>query len=250
MLGHHVVLVHGAYHQPWHFNILAEKLRAAGYAVSVPHLPSSTTSKPAGNVFLQDVEKIKITIESAAANSDSVIPLFHSYGGAPGGEAVARLSSQARKKIRRLIFLASFVLTEGQSVRPAHVRRPNFTTLNETTGIASAIDPIGAFYHDLEPALAAEASKHLLGHVEDVFYAKVETMGWKGLPCTYITCLDDRAMPPLRYKKIFEELVAREGVQGDWESVDLEGGHSPYLSKPDVCVELIRRASGSGGAKL
>jgi dienelactone hydrolase len=56
-----VVLVHGAWHSPAHFENVTSKLRAEGYAVEVPALPS-VAEVAAEDVLAKDVATIKRAI--------------------------------------------------------------------------------------------------------------------------------------------------------------------------------------------
>ena len=63
-----------------------------------------------------DVDAIKDAIEAAAKTADAIVLLFHSYGGIPGSEAVAEVSEEAKKKIIHLVYLAAFLIDQGQAL--------------------------------------------------------------------------------------------------------------------------------------
>lgn len=70
----HVVLVHGAAHQSWHYHLLAQKLEEAGYAVSTPQNPSASPDPTGPDCTLAgDTAAIKAALENAAAASDHVL---------------------------------------------------------------------------------------------------------------------------------------------------------------------------------
>ena len=89
----HVILVHGAYHQPWHLHLLTKILEDAGYKVTVPHLPC-TSEHPPPEGLRADVEVIKDALERVAAESDGIVALCHSYGGVVLSEAVAEVGKE------------------------------------------------------------------------------------------------------------------------------------------------------------
>lgn len=242
----HVVLVHGAYHQPWHFDILRQKLEGIGYTVSVPHLPSSSNEPPPiGTAFVKDVGAVQLAIESADLSADHILVLCHSYGSVPTSQALSQLSDEVRAKIVHVIFLASFVVPQGCSLTSMGIAESkSWARLNECGVTTSVIDPPATFYHDVEPALAKEAAGHLLHHAVECLGATITAEGWKGLKCTHVACRQDRALPAVDAEKNVKILVAERGVERDWEFVWLEGSHSPYLSQPDRCVELIRNGFG------
>ena len=112
----HIVLVHGAYHQPSHWNLLVELLQSAGHPTSAPKLPSSSTSPVAG-VFDADVASVKQAIVDAIAQGAiSIVPVFHSYGGIPGFEALASLTPEEKLTINRVVCVSAFVISKGNSL--------------------------------------------------------------------------------------------------------------------------------------
>lgn len=117
--GQQIVLIHGAFHTPYHLQTLAALLRAPPYdfTVRVPQLPSSSP-RPPSQSFDADVATIKATIEEAAleGHSCNVVPVFHSYASAPGFDAIASLRPETRKQIKRVVLIAAFVLRKGTSL--------------------------------------------------------------------------------------------------------------------------------------
>jgi alpha-beta hydrolase superfamily lysophospholipase len=111
-----IILVHGAYHQPSHWDLLVELLQSAGYSTFAPKLPSSGAS-PLPGVFDADVSSVKqAVLDATAKGATSVIPVFHSYGGIPGFEALASLTPEQKLAISRVICISAFVLPKGDSV--------------------------------------------------------------------------------------------------------------------------------------
>lgn len=104
----HIVLVHGAYHQPWHLQLLTKRLEDDGHPVTVPLLPCAGEHPPEGGLDA-DVEVVKNALEVAARDAHGIVALCHSYGGVVLSEAVAEVTEEAQKKIKRLIFLAAFL---------------------------------------------------------------------------------------------------------------------------------------------
>ena len=112
----HIVLVHGAYHQPQHWNALVKVLNAAGHTTSTPRLPSVSHTPPT-DVLNADVTAIREAVTKAVAEgASSVVPVFHSYAGIPGFEALATLTSAEKAKIPRVVCIAAFVIPKENSV--------------------------------------------------------------------------------------------------------------------------------------
>lgn len=96
-----LVLVHGAWHGPWVWELLREQL--SGVAVRTVAL-SSSGSDPAK---LGDLYEDAAIVRSVVADVDGpVVVCAHSYGGAPVTEALVDIG-----QVRRLVYLCAFQLT-------------------------------------------------------------------------------------------------------------------------------------------
>lgn len=115
----HFVLIHGAWHRAWHLQLLATRLKDAGFGVSTVDLPSVNPNIDEvlrEGALRADVEAAKVVLEQAAAESDTIIPVCHSYGGVVGGEAAAELSENAKNKVQRIVYLCAIVVQQGNSL--------------------------------------------------------------------------------------------------------------------------------------
>ena len=113
---HHFILVHGAYHQPAHWSPLTTLLQASGHRTSTPRLPS-VSATPIPNCLAADISAVKQSVVDAIANgAESVVPIFHSYGGIPGFEALATLTDEEKSKIPRVICISAFIVPKGESL--------------------------------------------------------------------------------------------------------------------------------------
>lgn len=70
-----------------------------------------------------------------------------------------------------------------------------------------------------------------------------EYTGWKdyGIPCTYITCRNDIAVPVEQCEKYIARL-RDAGV--DVTTEELDCGHSPFWIKPEELAEVLLRVVG------
>lgn len=77
-----VLIVHGAFHVPQHFDHLASLLRRAGYQVDVPALPSVGVEQDPGNALELDAGFLFDRLEELVGGKGrDVVVLMHSYGG-------------------------------------------------------------------------------------------------------------------------------------------------------------------------
>lgn len=255
-----IVLVHGAYHQPWHLQILANRLRDAGYTVSVPQLPCASEDPPDSGLEA-DVAVVKAALEHAAKTSDGIVALCHSYGGVVLSEAVAEVSEEAQSKVVRLIYLAAFVPpTPGFTVRqggeafPWEVSAPTVGPPNDIYRLISyslllieqdklsiVHDTINMFYHDVEPSLAAEAASKVLPHANKCFSTPTKHAGWKPFRCAFVITTEDHVAPAAMVRWMLGEMFKDTEVKARWDVHELASSHSPFLSMPEKCVEIVEK---------
>lgn len=112
----HFVLVHGAYHQPQHWDPLVKVLQSAGYTTSTAKLPSVSATPPP-EVLKADVAAVKqAVVEAVAQGATSVVPVLHSYAGIPGFDALATLTAEEKAKIPVVICISAFIIPKENSL--------------------------------------------------------------------------------------------------------------------------------------
>ncbi|KJX96893.1 alpha/beta-Hydrolase like protein [Zymoseptoria brevis] len=233
----HIILIHGAFHRAWHFHLLEDRLEKAGYKVSALDLPSTGEDIPRSGALGLDAEYIGGFMEEAAIDSASILPVFHSYGGVAGSEAVAQLSSAAATKIIRLVFLASFVVLPGSCVEELMgIKLP--VGAGSSSHILTPFQPLTKFYNDLDSDLAQQAVEHLRPQARSAMTDPVQFAAWTIFPRTLIKCRDDKTISWQMFSKMSEQ------DRAGWEILKMDGGHSPFLSRPDEVSVVLRRFAG------
>ena len=148
----HFILVHGAYHQPQHWSPLIILLHQSGHRTSTPRLPS-VSATPIPDCLAADISAIKTTIVDAIANgSESVVPVFHSYGGIPGFEALATLTDEQKSRIPRVICISAFIVPKGDSL--VSVQKPdsrNYVEIDVSLFFVATRKENSLLYHVFNP---------------------------------------------------------------------------------------------------
>ncbi|MDX8142123.1 alpha/beta hydrolase [Lentzea sp. BCCO 10_0061] len=210
-----ILLVHGAWHGSWCWELVIEELRRLGRTAHTVDLPSS--GSPAG--LHEDAEAIRHAI---AEIDRPVAVVGHSYGGFPVTEATAGSAF-----VTRLVYLAAWMLEAGTSISEA-AGMPPF----ETELIAPPADALAEFYGDVDPEMAERAVAMLRPQSARVATDRLRAAGWLTIPSTYLVCDNDKTMPPA----VQEELAARASVVHH-----LPTSHSPFLSMPGPLAELLHQ---------
>jgi pimeloyl-ACP methyl ester carboxylesterase len=171
-----------------------------------------------------------------------VLLVGHSYGG-----AVVSVAGASTPNAVGLVFLAAFVLDEGESfgeifaefgdtplvgaVRPSRYPLPDGGTAVELT-IAPELYR-DAFAADL-PSEITEVAAVSQRPFAAIFQDRAEAAAWKTLPSWAVVATADRAIPPDAER----HMARRAGA----ETIEVDASHSIALSQPKSVAELIRTA--------
>ena len=219
-----VVLVHGLYEVPEHFEPVTERLRADGVEVAVPELHRGSLA--ADTAAVQEV---------VDAMETPPIVVGHSYG----GSVITGLTG-----VGHMVYLAAFVPEVGESaaglsadvdlIGPAMVKRPDGMT---------DLDPVLArtvLLNDCTPEQADWAVGLLRPQARGCGRGVPERQAWKDTPSTYVVCTEDRTVDP----GLQRAMAKRCGSTRVWPT-----GHAPFVSRPELLTGLIgelRTPAGSG----
>lgn len=227
-----IALVHGSYHGAWCWELLRPELERLGHRVITVDLAISDPSLGAA-----DYAK---TVSDALGPRTKPLLVGHSMAG-----LVIPLVA-ARRQVRRLVFLASFLPSPGMSANDQRKAeaidgrvRPVFeewTDLGDDVWMIGPNTATELFYHDTPAAVARWATKRLRPQSYRVLQEVSPLTAWPDVERSSIVCREDRAINPE-----WVRTAARERLGVD--AIELAGGHSPFLSRPS---ELARVLDGLG----
>ncbi|KAM0274932.1 hypothetical protein ACHAQH_007741 [Verticillium albo-atrum] len=232
-----ILLVHGAWNQPVHYNLLTTALKESGYRVITPaNVTAGSEETIIGKTPLDDVKVIQASIKPLLGAGDEIITVCHSYGGVPGtatveGNTVEERAARGLKGgIKAVIYVAAFALPQrGLSLLDAvgGTFPDHFDVHKHYVGagedLAAAI-LAGASTDEPRPVLLKQSRASFETQAQFVA-ADVK------VPKIYVLCENDGAVPP-------EAQLAMAQAAGA-EVVRLTSGHSPYLN-PRTVRELVQ----------
>ncbi|KAL9595758.1 MAG: hypothetical protein Q9219_006256 [cf. Caloplaca sp. 3 TL-2023] len=243
-----VILVHGAWHVPQHYQSFITELEKAGFQVSCPLLPTCDERKRLTAGMYEDAAVIRDIVQSWVDNSREVIMLLHSYGGAPGTEAVKGMSLKERESrglaggVIRLIYMCAFMLQKGQSVGAAHLPRPVPDPIgrDDATGLTSIIEPrVPLLYEDVEPHNARQMENLLVPQSGRAMTDTITYPAWQHVPTTFVKTRCDKILFPSWQD---QQIKAVQDAGFSVEVTELESSHSPFLSMPDKMLAVVQGA--------
>lgn len=219
-----VVLVHGGFVDGSGWEGVYQTLKRSGHKVSVVQNPTTSLA--------DDVAATKRVI---AEQSDPVILVGHSYGGAVITEA------GNDPKVSKLVYIAAFAPDRGESVNtliadpapgapvpPILPPQDGYLSLDKAKFASS-------FAADVNAEDAAFMADSQVPWGVDALGGEITDPAWRKKPSWYMVTTEDRMIPPAAQRQMCE----RAGAQ----SVEVEGSHAIYVSHPDAVAALIERAA-------
>ncbi len=222
-------LVHGAWHGAWCWERLVPELETRGHRAVAVDLPAED---PAAGL----TRYAELTAEALEGEADLVL-VGHSLCG-----SVIPLAARLRP-VAHLVFLCALLPEPGKSVTDRYTHEAVFPagfrgqTETREDGASFWPDPDAAtrfFFHDCTPEDAAWAAAKLRPQSAAPRVEPWPTDPIPDVPRTSIVCRNDRCIERAWSRSISRELL---GV----EPVELDGGHSPFLSRPGELADVLVR---------
>jgi pimeloyl-ACP methyl ester carboxylesterase len=227
------VLIHGAWHGSWCWDKVVPLLEKEGHNVITPDLPGHGNDKsPIPEISLQAYANR--VCEVVDAQSEAVILVGHSMGGI----VITQAAEYRPEKIKKLVFLAAFLLKSGEFL--LQYAEPDTDSLVLPNLIMAGDESYSTWKEDaLKEALYGDCSEDDVTRAKSLLVpqasAPLETPvnttphNFGRLPRVYITCNRDRAISPSIQEKMYNNLPC-ENV------INMDTSHSPFLSAPEELV--------------
>jgi pimeloyl-ACP methyl ester carboxylesterase len=226
-----IVLVHGGFADASFWTPVIQELQARGLPVLAPPNPLRGLAGDAEYIasFVNQIE-------------GPVLLVGHSYGG-----AVISVAGAAADNAVGLVYVAAFILDEGESFGEVFagfpdtpllgaVRPGNYPLPDGGTAVELSIAPElyrSAFAADL-PAEVTEVLAVMQRPFAAIFDDRAQAAAWKTLPSWAVVATADNAIHPDAER----HMARRAGA----DTIEVDASHSIALSQPKAVVELIQTA--------
>ena len=238
-----VVLIHGAGHGAWCWERVARGLEAVGIGAVAVDLPGHGADDGDLTDLRGDATRVEEILDTVAG---PVVLVGHSYGGAVITEAGAHPS------VVHLVYIAAMALDENESSGGAAAAGAQFPDPQKSglptlrSGFQVAADQRSVtirhdvarsvFYSDCTDEDAAWAVAQLGPQDLSALAQSPAVVAWRHKPSTYVVCSNDRTVHPDLQRSFASRCTA---------SVEWPTGHSPFLSQPDLVIDLLVGLLGS-----
>jgi pimeloyl-ACP methyl ester carboxylesterase len=235
--GYNFILVHGAWHGAWAWFELEYLLLKEGNTVTCIDLPGhgSDTISP-GKVTLADYQNAIVHILDKSDKPSILV------GHSMGGIAISMAAELRPAKISKLVYLAAFLLQDGQSMIQIAMTDTASMVLStikiDTVHMVIDIDRTyiqDMFYNSASKKYTILSEKLLRPEpllplitpltLSDNFYS---------VRRFYITTTNDRAITPSMQQQMYTALPCEK-------IYTLHTGHSPFISAPESLKNILQR---------
>jgi pimeloyl-ACP methyl ester carboxylesterase len=226
--GMDIALVHGSYHGAWCWDFLRPELERLGHRVVTMDLPITDPGLGAADYAR--------AVDDALDPASEPVLVGHSMAG-----LIIPLVA-ARRPVRKLVFLAAFLPSPGRSANEQRAAEPidgrvapktaEWTDVGNDVWMVGPNTATELFFHDAPAAVSRWATKRLRPQSYRVMNETTPLASWPDVESRSIVCRDDRALNPEWVRAASRE---RLGV----EAVELAGGHSPFMTRPNELAQVL-----------
>ena len=206
-------LIHGGGGSSWDWHLVAPALREHGHDAIAVDLPCEDAS--AGWPKYSD------TVVQAIGDHSDLVVVGHSLGGFTAPLVTAHVPVQL------VVLVAGMIPASGELFADWWKN-----AAYEESGYEDV------FYHDVPPALAAEARRRERGEDSKALQEPWPLEAWPDTPTRYLLCRDDRMFPAPWARQ-----HARERLRIDADEMD--GGHYITLSRPRELAQRLAAYANS-----
>jgi pimeloyl-ACP methyl ester carboxylesterase len=207
-----VLLIHGAGHGAWAWDLVLPELAALGVSARAMDLPGRGMACTLADQVAAVVAEMR----------GPTVLVAHSAGG------FVATAAALDARVRGVIYVCAYVPEVGKSLaemRRGWPERPldGHFIVDHTRGVFGFEGARELFFHDCED-MSARLCEEAIAPAETALDVLPD------VPCGYIRCLEDRAIPVG-----FQEHMA----QGIARQTALPCGHSPFLAQPVALAREI-----------
>jgi pimeloyl-ACP methyl ester carboxylesterase len=233
-----LILVHGSWHNGRSWSAVQEQLAAVGVRSTAPTLPGHAAGDDRLTVSHDDYVTGVIAELDAAIRP--VVLVGHSFG----GSVISRVAELRSGDCHGLVYYSGFVPLDGERV--ADSLPAQFIEFLEQAAASSADRAIELPDQVLRESFANTADENTLARIRALLVPEPHAPVFETLalprfptlqiPAVYITCRDDRTMPPGTFHPGQSSRLRRP------ELIEIDGDHEALVTAPERVADALLEA--------
>jgi pimeloyl-ACP methyl ester carboxylesterase len=219
------VLIHGAWHGAWCWQLLTPLLEARGHQVIAPTLAGmgERASELSADITLDThIDEVVALLDRQRVQN--AVLVGHSYAGV----VISGVADRVPHRLRRLVFLDAVIVDNGQSL--------GGPTL---VGGKAALPPMPASAFGVTDAVErAWVESNLTPHPANTFSTPLRLTNplGNGLRCIYVACTRPAMSSVGRYLQFARSRLG-------WQIEELATGHDAMVTAPSPLADLLMRVA-------
>ena len=240
-----IVLIHGAWHGAWCWDLVTPLLEAQGFSVHALTLPglAERADELDAELGLQDhIDDAVAQIEAKGLTSFTLVG--HSYG----GMVITGVADALKSKIEHIVYLDAALPQDGETMLSYGEPRPAEAIAGAEAAMRG-LAPDGVGMAPFPPSVLGIPEDHeryqwvadnLTAHPLKTWLDPIALPngGAEGLPSTYIECTNPR-LAQTQFAWVAEQ---KRGAP-DWRVMEIATGHDAMVTAPADVARLIAEAS-------
>ena len=229
------LLVHSAWLGGWQWENVAILLKDKGHKVITPDLPGHGSDKTSPQDITME-SYVKALTDIIDDQEESIILVGHSFNGI----TVSRIAELRPAKIKCLVYLTAFLLSNGasfikavQGVKGSKAVDNFYLSEDKTYALVKDDEIQNAFAHDIPKAVFEGAKPYIVPEPSAplMYELEVTNENFGRIPKYYIECTEDQAIP-------IE--IQRSMYSGNVKKVfTLNSSHTPNFSQPEKLANIL-----------
>ncbi|TKC57122.1 alpha/beta fold hydrolase [Pedobacter hiemivivus] len=233
------VLVHGAWQAPYVWNAVKTSLINEGNNVTVVELPGHGSDNTVPSTLTLNTYRDKVADAISKING-KVILVGHSLG----GMIISAVAEQNPSKIEKLVYIAAYLPTSGQSLQDLALSDAGSSLGGEGILIGNADGTLDVKQDQITNIFIQDGSAQIKSLVLQNYRPEpaipfmnpvtLTAANFGSVEKVYIKTLQDHVVSP----SLQNRMISAAGVKTIYQ---LNTSHSPFLSKPDSVALLLTK---------
>ncbi|MCT4579828.1 MAG: alpha/beta fold hydrolase [Flavobacteriales bacterium] len=231
------LLIHAAWLGSWQWQNVTTILEKNGHTVITPDLPGHGADKtPSEKITMESyVDSITSILDQ---QNQPVILVGHSFNGI----TVSRVSELRPQKIKKLVYLAGFLLPKGGSfikavelIKASKAVQNFYLSDDQLYALVKEDEIQNAFAHDIPKEIFDMAKPFIVPEpISPLMYPlEISAEKFETISKYYIECTEDQALPIEAQKAMYRERVNKKNIY------TLNSSHTPNFSQPEELASIL-----------